>query len=150
MPPAFAATRPVNPPGASPVITEEQLWKGLEYRARKPQHFAVPMLASAKVTVDDGKKLTRETTFRYASQEVIVETITAYAFTIMYFEANTGKRTTNMISYGPSDELLLTFSFTHGVYGLPEANGEELNAMVGKEIEDTIDVVRQMVRDGKL
>jgi hypothetical protein len=36
MPYAFAVTRPVNPPGVEPVITEEQLWKGLEYKARNP------------------------------------------------------------------------------------------------------------------
>jgi hypothetical protein len=34
---AFAATRPVNPPGIEPIITEEQLWKGLEFKARNPQ-----------------------------------------------------------------------------------------------------------------
>jgi hypothetical protein len=33
---AFAASRPVNPSGVQPAITEEQLWKGLEYKARNP------------------------------------------------------------------------------------------------------------------
>lgn len=34
---ATAHTVPVNPPGASPVLTEEQVWKGLEYKARNPK-----------------------------------------------------------------------------------------------------------------
>jgi hypothetical protein len=27
----------VNPPGVEPIITEEQLWKGLEFKARNPK-----------------------------------------------------------------------------------------------------------------
>jgi hypothetical protein len=33
---SFAVTRPVNPPGAEPVLTEAQLWRGLEYKDRNP------------------------------------------------------------------------------------------------------------------
>lgn len=70
----IAATRPVNPPGVEPVITEEQLWKGIEYKLRHPsvrafmihvhrtlltspfQAFA-PMISSCKVTIDIGNKV---------------------------------------------------------------------------------------------
>lgn len=53
---AFAATRPINPPGASPVLTEEQVWKALEFKARNPQAF-VPMISSCKVVKDEGSKV---------------------------------------------------------------------------------------------
>lgn len=47
-PTAFAATRPINPPGAEPVLTEQQVWKALQIKARKPQQF-VPMYVNISV-----------------------------------------------------------------------------------------------------
>ncbi|KAJ6571584.1 hypothetical protein B0H19DRAFT_1130402 [Mycena capillaripes] len=149
---AFAATRPVNPPGVEPVITEEQLWKGLEYKARNPSAF-VPMISSCKVTVDDGKKLVREVTFG-SSPVIVTEDIEAHAATIVYFEMNTGIRVTNVVSYGPNDEMLLTYGFANGIPGIPadkpKPTAKELNAIVGKSVEGSIAVVRQMVKEGKL
>ncbi|KAJ7051401.1 DUF1857-domain-containing protein [Mycena amicta] len=152
MPHAFAATRPVNPPGIEPVITEEQLWKALEYKARNPQAF-VPMIISCKVTVDDGKKLVREVVFE-DSPEVVVETIDAYASTIVYFEMSSGKRVTNTVSYGPNNELLLTYSFANGIPGVPDDNPapskEEMNATLGNGVNHSIAVVRELVKAGKV
>ncbi|KAJ7152604.1 DUF1857-domain-containing protein [Mycena crocata] len=152
MPYAFAVTRPVNPAGVEPVITEEQLWKALEYKARNPSAF-VPMISSCKVTVDDGKKLVREVTFG-SSPEIVTEEIEAHASTIVYFEMNTGIRVTNVVSYGTADEILLTYGFANGIPGIPadkpKPSAKELNAIVGKSVEGSIAVVRQMVKDGKL
>ncbi|KAJ6529157.1 DUF1857-domain-containing protein [Mycena vulgaris] len=149
---AFAVTRPVNPPGAEPVITEEQLWKGLEYKARNPAAF-VPMISSCKVTIDDGKKLVREVTFANSPQ-IVTEDIQAHASTIVYFEMDTGTRVTNVISYGPGDEIFLTYGFANGIPGVaadkPKPSAKELNATVGKSVEGSIAVVRQMVKEGKL
>ncbi|KAJ7686170.1 hypothetical protein B0H17DRAFT_940664 [Mycena rosella] len=149
---AFAVTRPVNPPGAEPVITEEQLWKALEYKARNPSAF-VPIISSCKVTVDDGKKLVREVTFG-SSPDIVTEEIQAHAATIVYFEMDTGTRVTNVVSYGADDELLLTYGFANGIPGIaadePKPSAKELNARVGKSVEGSIAVVRQMLKDGKL
>ncbi|KAJ7127781.1 hypothetical protein C8R44DRAFT_778791 [Mycena epipterygia] len=149
---SFAATRLVNPPGVEPVITEDQLWKALEFKARNPSAF-VPMISSCKVSVDDGKKLVREVTFG-SSPNIITEEIEAHHATIVYFEMNTGIRVTNMISYGPGDEIFLTYGFANGILGIPadkpKPSAKELNVTVGKSVEGSITVVRQMVRDGKL
>ncbi|KAJ7752446.1 DUF1857-domain-containing protein [Mycena maculata] len=149
---AFAVTRPVNPPGIEPFITEEQLWKGLEYKARNPSAF-VPIISSCKVTLDDGVKLVREITFG-SDPEIVTEEIEAHEATIVYFEMNTGIRVTNVVSYGASDELLLTYGFANGIPGIPadkpKPNAKELNATVGKGVEGSIAVVRQMVKEGKL
>ncbi|KAK6971877.1 hypothetical protein R3P38DRAFT_3494774 [Favolaschia claudopus] len=168
---AFAATRPVNQPGVEPVITEEQLWKGLEIKARNPSVF-VPMITSAKVTKDSGNKarnhvqfcmakltlinnrqLTREVTFG-TNPQVITEEIEGHAATIVYFEMHTGSRVTNIISYGPDGQLLLTYGFANGIPGIPsdkpKPSAKELNDMIGKAVEHGIDVVRQMVKEGKL
>lgn len=36
---AFSATRPINPPGVEPVLSEDQVWQGLQIKARAPQEF---------------------------------------------------------------------------------------------------------------
>ncbi|KAF7324067.1 DUF1857-domain-containing protein [Mycena kentingensis (nom. inval.)] len=151
MPYSFAATRPVNPPGAEPVISEEQLWKALEFKARNPQVF-VPMISSCKVTVDEGQKIVREVTIG-ESTKVISETCEAYGATIVYFEMDIGNRITNVVSYAADGSLLLTYSFANGIPGVPEDKPKpstaELNAMVGKGVERSIEVIRQMVKEGK-
>jgi hypothetical protein len=53
---SFACTRPVNPPGSEPVLSEEQVWKGLELKARKPDLF-VKAITSAEVIKDEGNKV---------------------------------------------------------------------------------------------
>ncbi|KAJ7643254.1 hypothetical protein B0H17DRAFT_1216160 [Mycena rosella] len=149
---SFAITRPVNPPGAAPVLTEEQLWKGLEYKARNPAAF-VPMISSSKTTFDEGNKLVRELTLPH-SPDIIKEEIASHAATIMYFEMSTGLRITNVISYGPENELLLTYSFANGLPGVPadkpKPSAEVLNAIIGKALSNGLVIFRQMVEEGKL
>jgi hypothetical protein len=42
----------INPPGASPVLTVDQLWQGMVIKARKPQEF-VQLMESCEVLTDD-------------------------------------------------------------------------------------------------
>ncbi|KAJ7817344.1 hypothetical protein B0H14DRAFT_2602062 [Mycena olivaceomarginata] len=145
MPYAFAATRPVNPPGAEPVLTEEQLWKGLEYKARNPAPF-IPFISASKTTFEEGNKVgvqlliqhspdtnrfwlgtgssCAEVTLANPDHSILTESIETHAPTIVYFEMKeTGLRVTNTISYGPADELLLTYSFANGRPTALERNG---------------------------
>ncbi|KAJ7848646.1 pectin lyase fold/virulence factor [Mycena olivaceomarginata] len=167
MPYAFAATRPVNPPGAEPVLTEEQLWKGLEYKARNPGQFNlefwvflpthsvnnncpqpfIPFISASKTTFEEGNKLVREVTLANPDHSILTESIETYAPTIVYFEMKeTGLRVTNTISYGPADELLLTYSFANGIPGVaadkPKPSAKELNAGVDKALERSLSVIR--------
>jgi hypothetical protein len=90
----------------------------------------------------------------------------------VYFEADTGHRILNIISYGPENELLLTYCFPNGSkfvspfvsHGFelnlapvpsvpsdkPKPNAKELNATMGKNVEGSLVVMRQMVKEGKL
>ncbi|KAJ7487884.1 DUF1857-domain-containing protein [Mycena latifolia] len=149
---AFAVTRPVNPPGVEPVLTEEQLWKGLEYKARNPAAF-VPMISSSNTTFDEGKKLARELILGN-STDIVKEEIESYAATMMYYEMSTGLRITNIISYGPNDEMLLTYSFANGLPGVPadkpKPSAKELNETIGKAVDRGLGIFRQMVKEGKL
>jgi hypothetical protein len=92
----------------------------------------------------------------------------------MYFEINTGLRITNTISYGPNDELLLTYTFFTwtGMWNLhttdscnhpprsllapgaapdePKPSAKELNEIVGRALHRGLDIIREMVKEGKL
>ncbi|GAA6020010.1 hypothetical protein JCM10207_006758 [Rhodosporidiobolus poonsookiae] len=172
--PPFAATRPVNPPGASPVISEQQLWAGLGIKIREPKEF-VPVITECRVVLDEDGKVVR--IVRFEDGPEMREEVSTFEPTMAYFEmypasshpAGTSPsspssapvpppvaRITNLISYGPppANDLLLTFTFSK----LPQVSEEdavkmsreELNAMVGKGVEGSIEVVRRMVKEGKL
>ncbi|KAJ7753242.1 DUF1857-domain-containing protein [Mycena metata] len=147
---SFAITRPVNPLGALPVLTEEQLWKGLEYKLRNPTAF-VAMLSASKTIVDNGDKMTRELTM---GPNTFTEESEGYAPTIMYMEMSTGLRITNIVSYGAEDELLLTYSFGNGLPGVPadkpKPSAKELNAIIGKAMDKGIETFRELAKEGKL
>ncbi|KAJ7751768.1 hypothetical protein DFH07DRAFT_960830 [Mycena maculata] len=86
--------------------------------------------------------------------EVMTETIELHAAAIAYYEMNTGVRITNLLSHGPGGELLLSYCFANGIPGVsadkPKPATRELNTQVGKAVEKTIGIIRQMVVDGKL
>lgn len=66
---------------------------------------------------------------------------------------STGGRVLNLVSYGPSNELLLTYSFSNGIPGVsPESNlsAHELNERIGAGVQASIDVLRQMAKDGRI
>ncbi|KAJ7152655.1 hypothetical protein C8R43DRAFT_950665 [Mycena crocata] len=129
-------------PGVEPVITEEQLWKGLEYKAHNPADF-VPLISRSKTISDEGKKLVRQLT-PLNSTEVSKENVEFNAATIM----STGFRVTNTVSYGPSNEMLLTYSFVNFLGLLPTSqNLVQMNAIVGKALVRGIGIFRQMVKE---
>lgn len=53
---SFASTAEVNPTGSSPILTVEQLWKGLGIKARQPASF-VPMITACEIVKDDGNSV---------------------------------------------------------------------------------------------
>ncbi|GAA5998602.1 SRPBCC family protein [Rhodotorula paludigena] len=158
--PPFAATRPVNPPGASPVLTAEQAYRGLGVKARHPEKF-VPAITESRLEMDTEDKVVRYVRFNGGPEKK--EEIAFFPNCIAYFEMSPDSpdsppvRITNLLSYGPppSNDLLLTFSFAPGPPHVGEEEAarmspEELNDIVGKGVEKTIEVIRDMVKEGKL
>ncbi|KAJ7164410.1 hypothetical protein C8R46DRAFT_1278696 [Mycena filopes] len=164
---SFAATRPVNPPGVEPVLTEAQAWKSLEYKLQNPMASAlaldsqlplpsrlqrlVPNLSAYEDSYDEKNNLVRQMTFVDGKAfEVKVEAI---APTIMYFEVSTGMRITNVISYGANNELLLTYSFANGLPyvpdGQPKPSAEELTVLLAKDLDRTLAMFREALKEGK-
>jgi hypothetical protein len=61
-----AATVPVNPAGTAPVLSIEQLWRGLEIKVRKPQLF-IPVIDTCEVLEDTEESVLREVLFKNGS-----------------------------------------------------------------------------------
>ncbi|KAJ6517450.1 DUF1857-domain-containing protein [Mycena vitilis] len=153
---AFAVTRPVNPAGATPILTEAQLWKGLEYKARNPKPFLVNFQTS-KIISETGNKFVLESTVELPVRGSVVlkEDIELHAPTMVNFETDLdGLRVTNMISYGPAEELLMTWAFSNGIPGVPadepKPSAKELNERIGMVVERSLEIFRQLVKEGKI
>ncbi|GAA6017278.1 hypothetical protein JCM11491_000616 [Sporobolomyces phaffii] len=148
---SFACTRPVNPPGVEPVLSEDQVWRGLEQKARNPILF-VAAITSCEVVKDEGNKVTRLVSIN--GGEKLREEIESYPNAVIYFDfADKPNRVLNLLSHGPTGELLLTYSFAGGIPGSDptvKRSVAEKNAMVGGIIDHTLDVIRDLVKDGKL
>ncbi len=59
----LAYTGPINPPVATPVLTEQQVWKGLERKVRFAQEF-VPVIDSCHVIREEGVEVERDVYFK--------------------------------------------------------------------------------------
>ncbi|EIM84092.1 DUF1857-domain-containing protein [Stereum hirsutum FP-91666 SS1] len=149
--PSIAATRPVNPPGASPVLTIDQLWKGLVIKAREPHRF-LEIFESCEVVKEEGTLISRRAKTR--TGQIIAEDVHLYEPTICYFESGTF-RVTNIVSYDSAGELQLTFSFANGI---PGPNPEEAltnpvvaaNKVGDAAVNHTLEAVRGLVRSGEI
>ncbi|KXG53810.1 Protein of unknown function DUF1857 [Penicillium griseofulvum] len=154
-----AFTAPINPPGATPVITHEQVWTGLLLKIRSAETFVPGAIQSTKVISDSvdpstGNAVTvREVLFR-ETQKIAEETVTAFKPTRVDFEQPNGSKISNVISQGAGGELYMTYIFEWRHPGVSEA---ELAALFEKEkkmsqmaVEGTIKVLRQLVEEKKL
>ncbi|BGP17871.1 hypothetical protein JCM10213_008332 [Rhodosporidiobolus nylandii] len=165
--PSFAATRLINPPGSEPRLTEDQVWRGLEKKAREPGRF-IKAVKECRVVKDGQGKITRVVRFVEGPEKR--EEIQLFAPTIIYFDMypstssspSSGAaeepiaRIANALSYGPppANDLLLTFTFSMLPHVSDEQaanmSREELNKIVGDGVEMAIEVIRDMVREGEL
>ncbi|KAF9054286.1 hypothetical protein BJ165DRAFT_1338181 [Panaeolus papilionaceus] len=148
----FAVSRSVNPPGVTPVLSEEQLWRGLEIKARDPQQFVAAM-SECTIQSDTGDKVVR--IVRFGGGEPVQEDILIYQPTILYFDSpDKGHRVTNVVSYDKNSELVLTFSFAGGfpakVPLADNATPVEVNAVIGNAVESTLKRIRELVNEGKI
>lgn len=59
-----AYTEQINPSGASPVLTRDQIWKGLQRKVRRAQDF-VPVISATDVLEDKGDEVVRVAHFAH-------------------------------------------------------------------------------------
>ncbi|KAI1496806.1 hypothetical protein F5X99DRAFT_50547 [Biscogniauxia marginata] len=163
----IAYTAPINPPGASPAVTQAQVWEGLKLKVRQAQDF-VPVIETCAVLSESesehedggtgkGKgnmRVVREV--RFASGRTVRETCVHYAPCRVVFEQPDGSTVTNVISAGPGGELLMTYVFEWRHPDVAEGSAEareleEGHWKVGKmAVESSIDSIRRFVNEGKI
>ncbi|KAJ7136186.1 hypothetical protein C8R46DRAFT_1234714 [Mycena filopes] len=145
MAPSFAATRPVFVPNLS--ASKDTYDEGNKVVSSKQ---TLQLLSRTSTCCRN--KLVREMTFVDGKAfEVKVE---SHSPTIMYFETSTGMRITNVISYGTDNELLLTYAFANGLPYVPaeqpKPSAKALNVMLAKDLDRTLTMFREAVKEGKL
>ena len=161
----LAYTAPINPPSAEPKLTIAQIWRGLELKIRAGQDFVGGALLSTDVISeshdDKGRPVTvREVVFRDGGRRV-KETCIAFEPNKVEFHQPNGAKVENVVSQGAGEEgvdLYMTYAFE---WLHPEFDGENVKQQLAEAsqkeskiakmaVEETIRVMRQMVRDGKI
>lgn len=113
----LAYTAPINRPGASPVLTGEQVWAGLRRKVRRAQEF-VPVITACDVVSEEGDTVVREATFASeagsgggSTGRTVREVCVHHPPARVDFEQPDGSRISNIVSAGSGGELLMTYVF---------------------------------------
>lgn len=99
-----AYTEQINPAGASPVLTRDQIWKGLQRKIRKAQDF-VPVITGCDVLEEKENEVKREAHFKGqdgGEGHSVIEICKSYYPTKVDFIQPNGAVITNTVSDGPS------------------------------------------------
>jgi len=149
---ALSYTVEVNPAGAAPVLTAEQVWKGLEMKAANALPF-VPGMTRCDVVERGENMLRREISVPGGDFE---ERITFFPPVQVHFErVGSGGFIENTISDSDAG-LLLTFTFALPFEGTAagsaeeRAKGEGMRASYVAAVSATLAKVRELVASGKL
>ncbi|KAI1490716.1 hypothetical protein F5X96DRAFT_669411 [Biscogniauxia mediterranea] len=169
----LAYTAPVNPAGASPALTQSQVWAGLQLKVRRAQDF-VPVIEACVVLSEDREpgtgnaRVVREVRFANKDKDkdgkgeekegrrTVRETCVHYAPCRVVFEQPDGSTVINVVGRGPGGELLLSYVFEWRHPDVEEGSArarelEEGHWKVAKmAVESSIDSIRRFVQEGKI
>jgi hypothetical protein len=110
----LAYTAPINPPDASPVLTQAHVFAGMRRKVRKAHEF-VPVITDCEVLSEEGNVVTRKVQFRPGGGPgLVTEVCTEYAPARVDFEQDNGSSVKNIVAAGPSgrdDDLFMTYLF---------------------------------------
>ena len=158
----IAFTAPINPPGASPILTRSQVWSCLEIKITSGETFVGTAIKNTAVlktgTTEGGQKYTdREVNFSAGNRKVQEHCVEFYPMKVEFHQQD-GSRVMNIVSQGVGGEedlyMTYTFEWLH-----PELEGDEEGLAKKREmqqkmsreaVESTIKVMRKMVSEGKV
>ena len=108
----IAYTAPINLPSASPTLTREQVWAGLERKIRHAEEF-VPAITGCTVLSENSDEVVRELEFKpgFGPPGKVREVCRSFAPSWVDFEQADGSTIKNVVSDGPSGELFMTYVF---------------------------------------
>ncbi|KAH8811304.1 hypothetical protein F5884DRAFT_781741 [Xylogone sp. PMI_703] len=154
----IAFTAPINPPGATPVLTRSQIWAGLLLKIRSGETFVPNAIESTTVVTEgtdpfENPVTTRDVIFIEGKRKVR-EVVTAYADARVDFLQPDGSKVSNIISEGAEGELYMTYVFEWRHSGV---SSEELavhrvkeKTMAQMAVQDTIKIMRELAKTGSL
>ncbi|PKS05974.1 hypothetical protein jhhlp_007807 [Lomentospora prolificans] len=158
----IAYTAPINPPGATPVLTRTHIWPLLQRKIARAQDFVGGALVAtdvlARSTTDQGNPVTtREVTFAAdkGGHKMREDCVEYYPMKVEFLQPNGGGRVQNIIGDGADGQLYMTYTFE---WMHPELEGDEeglkkkyeVERRMAKEaVDGTIKVMREMVADGR-
>ncbi|KAF2117704.1 hypothetical protein BDV96DRAFT_489804 [Lophiotrema nucula] len=157
----IAYTSKINPPNATPVLTTAQVWQGLQRKIRYAQEF-VPVIESCEVLSDENGVVDRFVKFKkgLGPRDEAREKVIGFEPAWVDFGQDDGTHIRNIVSDGPSGELEdlnMTYMFE---FRLPNVAAEDkeavekelarLKGMSKKAVESSIEVIREMVKDGRI
>ncbi|EUC46829.1 hypothetical protein COCMIDRAFT_4118 [Bipolaris oryzae ATCC 44560] len=157
----LAHTSRINPPGAAPVLTQPQLWAGLQRKIRFAQEF-VPVIESCTVLEESADGVvTRHVVFKkgMGPKDTAREVVRGFWPTWVDFEQEDGSHVRNIISDGASggvEDLHMTYVFEFRLPNVQEGTEEaekelaRLKGMAKKAVDSSIDAIREMVKDGRI
>lgn len=125
----YAATAPINPPSASPVLTSAQVWSGLRQKVRHADQF-VPPITSCVVEKEADNVVHRRVVFNGTRE--MTETCTELPPHRVQFVLEDGTEVENILAPGPEGELYLTYAFKWKVDGVEEGT-EEAGRVLGEQ-----------------
>ncbi|EGX95167.1 hypothetical protein CCM_03439 [Cordyceps militaris CM01] len=152
----YAATAPVNPSGAAPVLTAAQVWEGLRRKIRHADQF-VPLITSCVVEKEESNVVHRRVAFEGSKE--MTEVCTELAPHKVEFRLEDGTEIENILAPGPSggpSDLYLTYSFKWKFPKIEQGSQEEQDMRTQQQtmalgaVQSTIKVIREMVSDGRL
>ncbi|KIW05600.1 hypothetical protein, variant [Verruconis gallopava] len=155
-----AYTAHINPAGASPILTMDQVWAALEQKVQHAEWFVAGALKSTDVlsveTDDQGHRVTTREVVFVEDNRRIREVCTEYPKLKVEFKQPCGGLVCNIVSQGPGgpEDLCMTYTFQ---YLHPGASDEEIKELTEKRakmskmaVEGTIEAIRKMVQDGRI
>lgn len=153
-------TYPVNPSGASPVLTLAQLWEVMEIKVRKPEDFVAPITA-CEVLEDTESFVKRVVSFKEGmgppGGKITEDCDIRAPWKVDFRNLDTGAFINNTISQGKDvTDLYLTFYFEWPYPKVEEGSDEvkkisdQLWEQARKTVQHTIDVAREMKSKGEL
>ncbi|KAF2709324.1 DUF1857-domain-containing protein [Pleomassaria siparia CBS 279.74] len=149
----YAFSAPINPPNVTPTLTKPQVWAGLERKMRFAHEF-VPVITSCEVLEDKDGVVTRVVKFEEGTgpgMDVAKEVVKGFKPAWVDFEQENGAHIRNVISETDAG-LFMTYMFEIR-YG-KDLKGDEADTeyerMAKHAVDSSIDVMREMVKDGRV
>ncbi|KAI1131262.1 hypothetical protein F5Y10DRAFT_80454 [Nemania abortiva] len=160
----IAYSAPINGAGATPTLTQAQVWEGLKMKVRRAQDF-VPAITECQVlseeTLPSGElQITRQVQFvsttAHSSGGWVKEVCVHYDPCRVVFKQEDGSTVTNIISKDANGELIMSYVFEWRHADVSEGSErasqlEEAHWKMAKmAVESSINTIRRMLTEGKI